>query len=323
MLLMIAARAWRGWNSCRSLIGVRPRAWLLSGLLALAACGRGTSGWVLSENAPAASGEAGTESGNAGEGGSAGQAGDATEGGLDTGGTSGSVGGTGGSAPALAGARCPARFAGQCSPSVALDNKDAAGSGKLFTAAFGDPSTVLTCVMRDVCDMLYRKASEIKNVTKVSLIVEDFDGVSEASSPAPGEGLIRISSRHLQQVSDAHGDVSLELSNIFYYHATNIYQFDGGDGSANSWLVSGVANYVRHVAGYLTDDQRRAGGAYNDGGLSTAFFFVWLDQKYPDFVYELNMSLAPSASLPWTTKAFQDITAQSVDMLWASYQATL
>ncbi|HEY3665570.1 MAG TPA: basic secretory protein-like protein [Polyangiaceae bacterium] len=290
---------------------MRPRAWLLSGLLALAACGKGTSGWVLSGPALAASGAAGAESGAIDDGGNAGQIG-------------GSVAGTGGSAgTAVAGARCPTRFASVCAPSIVVDNKDAAGSGKLFTAAFDDPSTALSCVLRDVCDILYRKASEIKNVTKVSLIVEDYDGVSEAWSPAPGEGVIHLSSRHLQQVSDARGDVSLELSNILYYHATNTYQFDGGDGTTNSWLVSGVANYVRHVAGYVTDGQRKAGGAYNDGGLTTGFFFVWLDQKYPDLVYELNLSLDPSSSVPWTTKAFQDITAESVDMLWASYQATL
>jgi hypothetical protein len=132
-----------------------------------------------------------------------------------------------------------------------------------------------------------------------------------------------MSSRYLQQVADAHGDVAAEVRGILYYHATNIYQFDDGNGAANAWLVQGVANYVRHVAGYLPDNQRRAGGAYTDGGTTTGFFFVWLDQNYGDFVYELNLSLDPSDSVIWTTQSFADITGQSVDLLWANYQATL
>ena len=311
MLLMIVAQSWRPPNFQRSLSGVSQRVWLLSGLLALAGCGNGTSGWVLSDRVPPAAIDAGPEGGASGLGGSAGQAGDDAPGGNTAGGAT------------IGGDRCPARFAALCSPSIVVDNKDAAGSGQLFTTAIDDPSTTLSCITRDVCNMLYRKASEIRNVGQVSVIVEDYDGVSEAWAPAPGQAVIHLSSRHLQQVADAHGDVTAELHSIFYYHATNIYQFDDGNGTANAWLISGVANYVRHVAGYMTDSQRKPGGAYNDGGATTGFFFVWLDQKYPDFVYELNLSLDPNDNVAWTTKAFQDITGQSVAVLWADYQATL
>ena len=308
------AGAWRGPRCHRSLWRVIRRAWLVSSLLAFVACGKGTSGWVLSDGATATVTDSGSDAGAAG---SAGQAGDAGQAGQLAG--SGADGG-----PTAPADRCPTRFASVCSPTVIVDNMDATASGKLFTDSIADPAMTLGCITRDTCDILYLKVSEIRVTTKITITIEDYDGVSETWSPAPGESIIHMSSRHLQQVSDAQGDVGKEIRGLLYYHATNIYQYDGGNGTANSWLVSGVANYVRHVAGYMTDDQRRAGGAYNDGGQTSGFFFVWLDQNYAKFVYELNMSLDPnSGGATWTTKAFQDITGQSVDMLWASYQATL
>jgi hypothetical protein len=315
------AGSWRGRSAHRSLSEVA-RAWLVTALLALAACGKGTSGWVLNEDARASvtdsgadASEAGTDgvSGSSGEAGDAGQTGQLVAGGAD--------GGAG--SPGVLGDRCPTRFASVCSPTVVVNNLDATASGKLFTDAIADPAMTLGCITRDTCDILYRKVSEIRVTTKITITIEDFAGVSETYA-SNGESVIHISSRYLQQVSDAHADVGREIRSIFYYHATNIYQYDGGNGTANSWLVSGVANYVRHVAGYMTDDQRRAGGAYNDGGQTSGFFFVWLDQNYAQFLYELNMSLDPNGGgTTWSTKAFQDITGQSVDTLWASYQASL
>jgi hypothetical protein len=322
---MIAA-GWRDFGSHRSLCTVVQRAWLVCALVALAACGKGTSGWVLSDRAPAAIADSGADagaggnlsqggdtSGIAGQGGDAGQPGEIVTGGAT---------GAGGSVTAIA-PRCPTRFEAVCSPSVVVVNNDATASGKLFTDAVSDPSTTLSCITRDTCDILYRKVSEIRNITKITLTIEDFNGISEVGSLGPGEAGIRMSSRYLQQVSDAHGDVGSEIRGLLYYHATNIYQYDDNNGVANAWLTAGVANYVRHTAGYVSDGLRRPGGAYNDGGNTTGFFFIWLDQQYPLFVYELNISLDPNDNVTWTTQAFQDITGQSVDMLWASYQATL
>ena len=91
---------------------------------------------------------------------------------------------------------------------------------------------------------------------------------------------------------------------------------------ANAWLVEGVADFVRHSAGFLPDTQRMAGGAYNDGSTTTAFFLIWLDAHYPDFVYELNLSLNPNDGVTWTPQAFLDITGQNVNDLWTAYQAS-
>jgi hypothetical protein len=304
---LVHGAAWRSFGWRRTLAEVTRRAcFMLFLLVGAAACTHGTSGWVLNES-PVASGGS-----NAGFDASAGSA----EADTAQAGAAGATGVLNSSAP-----RCPTRFESQCSPELVIDNRDMAGSGALFDQAVPDSATAIPCIMRDVCATLYRKTTEIRNLTQLTVIIEDYDGISETWTTGT-EATIQMSSRHMQDVVNANQSLSDELRGIFYYHGANIYQLDGGDGVTNAWIVEGVADFIRHSGGYLPDSQRTAGGAYTDGFTTTAFFLVWLDQHYPDFVYELNLSLTPTAGVAWTTQPFTDITGQSVDALWTSYQAS-
>ncbi len=275
----------------------------------LGACTHGTSGWLLQERA-----------GIGGEGGGAGEAGESSAG--ASGAAEAGAAGEGGGGAVEPAPRCPTRFSAQCSPKIIYNNLDTTSSGALFEQAIPDPSTTLSCITQDVCNILYRKADEIRSITQITLLIEDYDGVSETYG-SNGESTIHMSSRYMQQVVDSDGDLASELRGILYYQGTNIYQFDGGDGTANAWIVEGVADYVRHTGGFLPDNQRMPGGKYNDGNATTGFFLVWLDTQYTDFVYELNQSLNPATTTMWTTGSFMDITGKSVDDLWAAYQQSL
>jgi hypothetical protein len=296
---------------------VTHRGWCVALALGVnaAACGHGTSGWVLSEATDASGGAGGVADEDSGSLGTAAGAPDSAAGALGEAGMAGAAGEPG------VRLRCPTRFASVCAPTVVFDNRDTTASGQLFAQAIPDLATTLPCITRDVCDMLYRKTSEIKNITQITVITEAYDGISETYGSGT-EATIHMSTLHMQQVTDAGGNLGDELRGIFYYHGTNIYQFDDGDGTANAWLVEGVADFVRHSAGYLPDSQRMAGGKYNDGFETTGFFFVWLNASYTDFVYSLNASLNPNDMITWTPQAFNDITGKSVDDLWAAYQAS-
>jgi len=279
-------------------------------LLAAAACSQGTSAWLLRESAQA--GGAGGTLGGSGEAGASGEAGGGAAGDANEAGAGGQV---------PAGPRCPTRFAAQCSPKLSLQNLDTGENGQLFPDAIPDPVTTVDCITRDVCNVLFRRASEIRPRDTLHLILEDYDGVSETWSTGT-DSTIHMSTRHLRAIADAKGSVEDEIRGILYYHGTNIYQSDDGNGAALLWVVQGVGQYVRHSAGYVSDSARKAGGAYSDGGNTTGFFFIWIDGQYPDFIYALNQSLSPTDNVTWTTQAFTDITGQSVDKLWASYQKT-
>jgi Peptidase of plants and bacteria len=306
--------AWHFRGRPRTLWTVTGRAWFVAFLLSAAGCTQGTSGWLLSQKASGSGGARDSSD-------VASRVSDANAGAPDRAETDAAASAGAAGAASRPAARCPTRFESICSPSVVLDNRDTGPSGQLFAEAIPELATTLPCITRDVCDTLYRKASEIRNITRITVVIEDYDGISEASGVG-SEATIRMSSRHMQQVVDAMGNLGDELRGLLYYHGTNIYQFDDGDGAANGWLVQGVANFVRHAAGYLPDNQRMLGGKYDDGFTTTGFFFVWLDARYPDFVYELNASLNPNDDISWSTQVFADITGQSVDALWTSYQAS-
>ena len=297
---------WRELCARRSLASVTGRALILLALfgLALAACGQGSRGWLLSERGLELDGGP-----NVSEAGAAGEM------------TSGGAGAAGEATLVPSVDHCPTRFASACSPIVVVDNRDASASGKLFSDAISDPTGALTCITRDVCNVLFRKTSEVRKLRQINLIIEDFAGTSETWSTR-SESTIHMSSRYLQQVANAHLDVQREITGIFYYHAANMYQYDDGNGVLNSWLVEGVAEYARHAGGYLSMSERRPGGKYDTGNRTTGFFLVWLDTQFPDFVYELNQSLIPSDSVVWSPLTFEDITGQSVDTLWAAYQTS-
>src|SRR5258706_16275481 len=97
--------------------------------------------------------------------------------------------------------------------------------------------------------------------------------------------------------SDQGLELLHEIKGVLLLSVTNVCQHDAG-GSAPMWLITGVADYTRIAAGFVDPSQRAAGGGYADGYQTTAFFFDWLNQQHPDFVYQMNRALAPNALPP-------------------------
>jgi Peptidase of plants and bacteria len=231
------------------------------------------------------------------------------------------VGGDAGSAgEAGTGSSVPPWVIDACSPTLSFINKDTTAQGQLFTDAVPSPSKALWEAAHDACRLLFHEASEVKPVPKISLVVEDTDGVAYSSG-----GTIHLSTRYLKAQADRGTDLAQEIAGILHFSTSVIYQNGGSDADSAppSWLVVGIADYVRLESGYIDRAERARGGAY-DGGSSqtTAFFLDYLSTKNPDLVYELNQQLAPSAPV-WSNDVFVTLLGSDVDTLWARYQATL
>jgi hypothetical protein len=90
-----------------------------------------------------------------------------------------------------------------------------------------------------------------------------------------------------------------------------------------SWLVEGIADYVRHRAAV---DQRwqipgyRAGQSYRDGYGVTAGFLVYVSETYePTLVARLNTALRRDE---YRDALFSEITGRTLQELWSEYAIT-
>jgi hypothetical protein len=288
--------------------------------LALAACASsssGTSATGASTSATSATSGSGGAGGAARAGGSGGA------------GASGGAGGTAsGGAGGAGGAPVDPALDAACTPTFTLDLEDQGPGGQLFKDAVPDPEGFAQAVGRDVCRILYRHPDEVRAANHLTLILKD-DPTAGWKSGDVGDITVMISTRHLQEVANAGGDVAREIAGILHHEMTHMYQNDDkapGEGTyANLGnVVEGIADFVRFRAGFLPlHAQPTKTGAWDDEGYwKPAFFLLWIDDARPDFLYQLNQSMKAGDGVAWTPAAFESITGKSVDALWSDYAAS-
>ena len=276
-------------------------------------CSAGESGLVLGKPQPQLQG---------GNGGTAAISGDAGSGQpLEVGGEPGAAGaGTEGGAGSGSVLPDPTWIQEACTPTLAFENRDTTAQGQLFTDAVPDPSQPVWAAAHAACRLLYRNAGEVKPISKITLIVEDSDGIASTAGTT-----LRLSTRYLKSLADRGVDLRLEVTGVLHFATSLVYQNSGSsaDPAPPGWLAVGIADYVRLESGYIDRQERAKGGSY-DGASSqtTAFFLDYLTAQNPTVVMQLNQGLAPTSPV-WTNDVFQTLLGSDVDTLWASYQATL
>lgn len=247
-----------------------------------------------------------------------------------TGGTSGSTGGTsGGGGTGGAAGGDTAALDKACTPKFTLKLEDTGPGGKLFLDAMGgSPAGVEKTVQqigRDVCRVLYRNASEVRPANEIELQIHDYDGVAGKWGDIGKIG-VEISTRHLQNVKSEGRDVGVEIKGILYHEMTHMYQHD--DKPEGKW--SGLANYyeagaeavrIRYgfaPAGCRPDD--KGGQWYDKNYCGGGWWWLWVDTKYPDFIYKLNLQMTGGDGKAWTPDMATPIAGVSLDDLWKQYQ---
>jgi hypothetical protein len=226
--------------------------------------------------------------------------------------------GGGGTAPSPTPGRAPAgSLDSACSPKLVIRNDDAAGNGRLFTDAIPDPDATVAKTVRTDCEVLYRSAAEVPDEPTLTLIIENTDGVAYTVGNE-----VHLSSQFLADVAANKQDLVQEITGVLSHELAHVYQHDNDNYGEITWLVEGIADFVRYRSGLVPLTRRQRGGTYTDSYNITAFFLDYLDRTYPDFVYKLNAALAPPDKA-WTTAYFQTATGKDIDALWADYQGSL
>jgi hypothetical protein len=178
---------------------------------------------------------------------------------------------------------------------------------------------------RLACSTLYRKASEVGPVlTPVNLIYRNIPKVVSTGVDSRGVS-IRFSALHLQTfIANTTNTLPLadEFNALVIQELANVYQRKDRDGGgADSGVLSGIASFVGLKNGMIPRGATpNKNGKWNDGGSTTGYFLLWLDQTYPDSVYKLNLSLDDNDGKKWTTQTFQTITGKTLAQLWQAYR---
>lgn len=274
-------------------------AFALFGVLAIATlgagCGAGESGLVLGRRAPPLSGGSG---------------------GVSSGGSSGD------DSPGAAsgGAGAPINdmpwVAQRCAPTIEFENRDTSSQGELFNESVPEPAELVRAAAHDACRVLYRSGSEVKVVSDITLIVEDYAGIASTSGTT-----VRLSTRYLQGQYDSGVDLAREIAGIMRFTISLMYQHDAS-GTAPGWLMTGMADFVRLESGLIERSERAQGGNYDSSSQGTAFFLDYLTTLDVDVVYRLNQHFAPGEG-PYDDSVFVSLAGGDLNTLWAQYQATL
>ena len=133
-----------------------------------------------------------------------------------------------------------------------------------------------------------------------------------------GENL-RLSSGYLVEFDEEHGDGQTEALGISTYLLAHIYQQVLPE--TPYWMTSGKADTVRLYSNLLDSDGASKGGHWSDGSRTAAYFFAWLEQSYPEFLYNLNQRMTPENG-NYSDELFREITGSDLPSLWESYQAS-
>jgi hypothetical protein len=213
-----------------------------------------------------------------------------------------------------------------CMPGFELQiDPDAGADASIFTDAVPDPEALVREVGVRVCRVLYRKPAEVRKATHLTLLIKD-DPLPGWKSGDGAQITVMISTGHLADVKAKGGDVLTEIKGILHHEMTHMYQNDDkapGEGTYASLgnVIEGVADFVRIRSGFPPDGAvpTKTGVWDSEGYWKPAFFLLWIDDQYPDFLYRMNLGMLAGDGVAWTPDAIASITGRSVADLWSDY----
>ncbi|CAA2997259.1 Hypothetical predicted protein [Olea europaea subsp. europaea] len=156
----------------------------------------------------------------------------------------------------------------------------------------------------------FSSPADRKNVQRVSLFIDDMDGVAYAINNE-----IHVSARYIQGYS---GDVRREITGVLYHEMTHIWQWNG-NGQAPGGLIEGIADYVRLKAGYAPSHWVKPGQGdkWDQGYDVTAYFLDYCNSLKTGVVAQLNKKMRDG----YSDNFFVELLGKTVDQLWTEYKA--
>lgn len=205
-------------------------------------------------------------------------------------------------------------IAGRCAPRLLVLNKLDDANNKNWTRYFPDVASVVSQAILNDCQVLFAAPSDVPPSRGYLKVVLEWN--IEAAAYVSGPEL-HINASYF--VDSAKAGNASEGPGVLHHEVAHFYQVNSL--GAPTWLIEGMADFVRYRTGYVPLTNRRKGGSYTDSYQVTGFFLDYVERQYPGTMRRLELDLWQKSG-GWTLGWFANQTGKDVDSLWRAYQAS-
>ncbi|KAF3903098.1 hypothetical protein ABW21_db0203895 [Orbilia brochopaga] len=157
------------------------------------------------------------------------------------------------------------------------------GAAAVFRAGL-DIREIMTDAVVGVLDALYTPKTAPTHVRSVTLILRPMDGVAYTTGMDLDDDHkeIHFSTNYIAGVHERSNGAQdkEEILGVLRHEMVHCFQYNAW-GSANGGLIEGIADWVRHKAGFIPPHWHAGTGSkWDDGYQNTGYFLLWLEQQY-------------------------------------------
>lgn len=190
-----------------------------------------------------------------------------------------------------------------------------------FTRQSGFSHLLTECIV-SVLDTLYHKDHfpSPDNVRSITIFLDHMDGVAytTGSSIDQDHKEIHLSVSYFTNPALLKDQkrADEELKGVLVHELVHCFQYNA-KGTAPGGFIEGIADYVRYHAKLSPPHwEARPGNKWDDGYQHTAFFLLWIDERYPRATTTMNQACNDRK---WSDDVFKDVTGVSLTDLWERY----
>lgn len=177
----------------------------------------------------------------------------------------------------------------------------------------------------NVARLLYQQQVNAPKLPSLEIILSSFDGVAFKDGDFNG-ATIKVSVDYLNKYAKNNDKQALEqeLVGILYHEIAHAYQLDDHNYGEIGPVIEGIADVVRMQAGYVDFSHRKAGGNFDSGYKTTAFYLDWLIKNKPEVTLStINAQLNPHDEIKWSWQTFALLNELDLSQSWQLYQNSL
>ena len=169
----------------------------------------------------------------------------------------------------------------------------------------------MTMIVNVLTYYLFFTPSDRPHRTLIRIILEDMDGVAYTVNNGSGRDT-HISTRFLRKIPQ--NQLYMMVSGIILHECVHSFQNNSG---APGYIIEIFADFCRLKSGCADPSWSRQFNTYKNGYSEGAYFFDYINTRYPGFVKNLNLKMAN----PWTDDFIVQLSGgETIDQLWNDYK---